>query len=248
MSTFGNELFAAGEVPDQYDSLIIDDPFALQGKWKEVDKPFVECAEILGRLGFLAVKRKVVARCHSEMDLFIVPSESSTVAMPEDSLEREESDGVNLSTAASTPNTSVTPVQPLSPQVHRSECKSQAESDGIGIKWMQRQYFPMGREKSATFLSDGVSRIHIEDSDTGCWEIMVLYRNGRLIQRRYSEALGLTMYDTRCVLKAKFGENIQHQGEKEVWQFFQWRIVDHKNEDKVTCCEYYLKKVLSNDG
>eukprot|EP01057_Protomagalhaensia_wolfi_P000280 Protomagalhaensia_wolfi_Nauph_80__279@NODE_1157_length_1694_cov_131_677341_g884_i0_p1_GENE_NODE_1157_length_1694_cov_131_677341_g884_i0NODE_1157_length_1694_cov_131_677341_g884_i0_p1_ORF_typecomplete_len243_score17_82_NODE_1157_length_1694_cov_131_677341_g884_i0111839 len=241
------DLFLPGEVPDQYDSLIIDDPFALQGKWKEVDKPFAECAEILGRLGFLAVKRKVAARCHSEMDLFIVPSESSGVITREDRLEREESDGVNLPTAASTPNSSVTPVQPLSPVIHRSsECKSQGGADGMGVKWMQRQYFPMGREKSATFVSDGVSRIHIEDSDTGPWEIMVLYRNGRLVQRRYSEALGLTMYDTRCVLKAKFGEDIEQgeKEEKEVWQFFQWKIIDHKNQDKVTCCEYYLKKVF----
>lgn len=250
--------FAAGDVPNTYDSLIVRDPFALQGKWKETDKPFPTCADILARLGFMAIKRKIVARCHSDMDLYIVTktdSHASTAAANNNNnnqgvVDPEASSGrPSPSTAATTPNPSIPPSQPLSPLGHRIEGgKGVTSPDGVvAFKWQQRQYFPMGREKSAEFISDGTSQIEIDDSDTGHWTITVLYQDGKLIQKRYSEQLGLTMYDTRCVLseKVKLSDDMEIKPEdsNETWQLFQWKIIDHKKNDDIILCYYYLKKV-----
>eukprot|EP01055_Gregarina_sp_Pseudo9_P001812 Gregarina_sp_Pseudo_9__1811@NODE_2230_length_1085_cov_145_629063_g2054_i0_p1_GENE_NODE_2230_length_1085_cov_145_629063_g2054_i0NODE_2230_length_1085_cov_145_629063_g2054_i0_p1_ORF_typecomplete_len271_score1_78DUF2141/PF09912_9/8_2DUF2141/PF09912_9/1_1e02_NODE_2230_length_1085_cov_145_629063_g2054_i060815 len=246
--------FIIGDVPSDYDHLIVRDPFALQGKWKEMDKPFQACADILARLGFMAIKRKIVARCHSDMDLFIITKPGGTFSdsTPVEPVARTEDPETSTgrpspSTAATTPNPSVPPSQPLSPLGHRSEGEKSSSESAAAHTWQQRQYFPMGREKSAEFVSDGVSQFEIDDPDTGHWVISVLYKDGRLIQKRYSESLGLTMYDTRCVLreKVKLSQEMEicEEDGREVWQLFQWKIIDHKKNDEAMLCYYYLKKL-----
>eukprot|EP01054_Gregarina_sp_Poly1_P009904 Gregarina_sp_Poly_1__9903@NODE_647_length_6971_cov_180_164253_g493_i0_p3_GENE_NODE_647_length_6971_cov_180_164253_g493_i0NODE_647_length_6971_cov_180_164253_g493_i0_p3_ORF_typecomplete_len263_score30_56_NODE_647_length_6971_cov_180_164253_g493_i029923780 len=246
--------FDAGNVPEQYKASIIRDPFLLQGKWKEVGKPFQQCDDILARLGFIAIKRKIAARCHSDMDLLIIasPGTADNVASPPGITSRtsdseESTERPSLSTAATTPNPSVPSSQPVSPLGHRGD-SSKPVSECVNIHfWHHRQYFPMGREKSAQFLSDGVSQFEIDDPDTGSWVISVIYKDGQLIQKRYSASLGLTMYDTRCVLKEKVKLNddmaIEESDADYIWQLFQWKIIDHKQNDESTVCYYYLKKI-----
>eukprot|EP01053_Blabericola_migrator_P004798 Blabericola_migrator_1__4797@NODE_251_length_10854_cov_130_762121_g212_i0_p6_GENE_NODE_251_length_10854_cov_130_762121_g212_i0NODE_251_length_10854_cov_130_762121_g212_i0_p6_ORF_typecomplete_len260_score35_19_NODE_251_length_10854_cov_130_762121_g212_i0143922 len=256
-----SSIFVPGDLPRCYDALIVRDPYQLQGKWKEVDKPFDLCSLILARLGFMSIKRKIVARCHSEMDLYLVSDEDKksgqlelNIAVPQDQeLHHELASDQSFQTASTTPNTSVPPSLPLSPLGHKAQKEDAADVQWNELKWHQRQYFPMGREKSAAFVSDGSTEYEIDDSDTGRWEITVAYIDGRLIQKRHSKSLGLTMYDTRCIMSKKvpYDPEATHVTVDEsaeaspdsVWQLFQWTIVDHKKGDEILRCGYYLQKM-----
>lgn len=130
--------------------------------------------------------------------------------------------------------------------------KKVAEEASYTLYWSHKQYFPMGFVKESDFLSDGISEHKQLDSDFGLWQTHVIYYEGQLIQRRHSEALGLTMYDTRFVVRKSTNQSEQDAHEDGAssnrnpasYQGFQWKVIDHRENALATLgCYYTLVKI-----
>lgn len=200
---------------------------ALNGKWVEIDKPADQVLQILARLSIGGVRRRLVARAACEMDLQLL--EPSIMAESE-----------------SAPST-----QPSSPvKAHQGDQNGKkVENDLIYTRWLQRQYFPMGKIREAEFVADGKTVNYQEDPDTGAWVHQAEWKDGVLIQRRESEKLGLIMIEIRCALKKRVSLNENemfdsetHDEDEPLYQWFRW-IIEDREKDEQLICTYYLRRI-----
>lgn len=229
-------MLGVGQVPECLNDHIIQDITKLRGEWIEYDKPNGPVQEIMGRLGIGAMKRKIAARCKCTMTIEVNEGHNDTPRIKKLDHEDEE---------ASSDTEPIT--QPSTPLRQKSE--------EITLRWRHKQFFPLGIEKEAEFVSDGMTELISDDKDTGQWTtIAIVADNGCLIQRRVSEQLGLTMFDTRCLIKnpvkldqlqqgkLEFADENSDEGRESLYQLFQWKLIDHKNENKIYSCSYHLRQ------
>lgn len=212
---------------------IVQDIKALHGSWEEFQKPLDQVILVLARLGLSAIKRRIVARSHCRMDLLL-----QETFLPE---EREDPVSPRTAAASSTSSPSTRAPSPLS--------KSFSESL-IRTKWSQKQYFPMGVSGEAVFIADGFTEQTLTDPEKSEWRTTAIWEDGVLIQHRYSEKLMITMFDSRCVVNKRFKLTPsdvtaidEESSIEETLQYFQWRVIDHRDNDAELFCHFYLTRI-----
>lgn len=134
-----------------------------------------------------------------------------------------------------------------------ASCPSEPQSpstmcdDDVPLVWHQKQYFPLGKTRELEFIADGSTAVEQPDPETATWTTTATWIDGMLIQKRFSEQIGVTMYDTRCVLQSQVdlftGEPVMTDSSlsSQDIQLFQWKVlVEQEGKVVERSCRYYL--------